>query len=156
MEPVFWMRLHPFEATLEQWASGVLALCGEPWSEAAIRAAIKRGPHTSTLTPEARDLIDEEMQYQIQVGFSEMILLSSVQHLYPVNLKVLPLVATPQVGRRGRLLLDLLFPSQAAQPASKRGRRNWVVPPPLAPSVNSTTAQQLPAYPVKELRQVLP
>jgi hypothetical protein len=40
MEPAPWMRFHPFVATLEQWASGVSALCGEPWSEAAIRAAI--------------------------------------------------------------------------------------------------------------------
>jgi hypothetical protein len=32
----------------------------------------------------------------------------------------------------------------------------WVVPPVLAPSVNSTTIQQSPDYPVKELGQVLP
>ena len=132
------------------------ALVGDLWSEAAIPAAIERGPHMSALTPEARDLIDKEMQYQIQAGFSEMVMWSSVQHAYPVNLKVSALAVIPQVGRRGRLLLDLSFPSQTAQPASKRGRHNWVVPPPLAPSVNSTTIQQLPAYPVKELGRVLP
>ena len=156
MEPAPWMRFHPFVATLEQWASGVSAVCGEPWSEAAIQAAIDRGPHTSALTPEARNLIDEEMEYQIQAGFSEMVLWSAIQHSYPLNLKVSPLAVIPQVGRRGRLLLDLSFPSQAARPASKRQRRNWVVPPPLAPSVNSTTIQQSPAYPVKELGRVLP
>jgi hypothetical protein len=58
MEPAPWMRFHPFVATLEQWAAGLSALCGEPWSQAAVRAAIERGPHTSALTPEARDLID--------------------------------------------------------------------------------------------------
>ena len=31
-----------------------------------------------------------------------------------------------------------------------------MVPPPLAPSLNSNTIQQLPDYPVKELGQVLP
>ena len=118
-EPAPWMRFHPFLATLvEQWASGVAALCGEPWSEAPILAAIERGPHTSPLMPEARDLIDNKMQYQIQAGFSEMILWSNVQHSYPANLKVSPLAVIPQVGRRDRLLLDLLFPSQAARPAS--------------------------------------
>ena len=123
MEPAPWMRFHPFVATLEHWASGVSALCGEPWSEAAICAAIERGPHMSALTPEARDLIDEEMKYQIQAGFSEMVLWRTIQHPYPTNLKVSPLAVIPQVGRRGRLLLDLLFPSQAAQPASKWGQR---------------------------------
>ncbi|KAI2511562.1 adenylate kinase [Fragilaria crotonensis] len=156
MEPAPWMQFHPFVATLEQWASGVAAVCGEPWSEAAIRAAVERGPHTSALTPEARVLIDEEMKYQIQAGFSETVLWNAIQHSYPINLKVSPLAVIPQVGRRGRLLLDLSFPSQAARPASKRGRRNWVVPPPLAPSVNSTTIQQSPEYPVKELGRVLP
>jgi hypothetical protein len=64
MEPAPWMRFHPFVATLEHWASDVSAVCGEPWSEAAICAAIERGPHMSVLTPEARDLINEEMKYQ--------------------------------------------------------------------------------------------
>jgi hypothetical protein len=36
-----------------------------------------------------------------------------------MNLKVSPLA----VGRRGRLLLDLSFPSQTARPASKWGRQ---------------------------------
>ncbi len=156
MEPAPWMRFHPFVATLEHWAAGVSALCGEPWSEAALCAAIERGSHTSALTPEAHDLIDEEMKYQIQAGFSEMVLWRTIQHAYPTYLKVSPLAVIPQVGRRGRLLLDLSFLSQAAQPASKQGRRTWVVPPPFAPSVNSTTIQQLPDYPVKQLGRVLP
>jgi hypothetical protein len=156
MGPAPWMPFHPFVAILEQWASGVLVVCAEPWSEAAIRAAIERGPHSSALTPEARDLTDKEMQYQIQSGFLEMVMWSRVQHAYPANQKELPLAVIPQVGRRSCLLLDLLFPSQAAQPASKRGRRNWMVPPPLAPSVNSTAKQQLPAYSVEEIGQVLP
>jgi hypothetical protein len=157
MEPAPWMRFHPLVATLEHWASGVSALCGAPWSEAALCAAIERGPHTSALTPEACDLIDEDMKYQIQAGFSEMVLWRTIQHAYPTNLKLPLLAVIPQVGRRSRLLLDLfLFPSQAARPASKRGRQTWVVPPPLAPSVNSTTLQQSPDYPVKELGRVLP
>jgi hypothetical protein len=96
------------------------------------------------------------MKYQIQAGFSELVLRRTIQHAYPTNLKVSPLAVIPQVGRRGRLLLDLSFPSQVARPASKRGRRNWIVPPPLAPSVDSTTIQQSPDYPVKELGRVLP
>ena len=85
-----------------------------------------------------------------------MVLWRTIQYAYPTNLNVSPLAVIPQVGRRGRLLLDLSFPSEAAQPASKQGRQNWAVPPPLAPSVNSTTIQQLPDYQVKEFGRVLP
>jgi hypothetical protein len=60
------------------------------------------------------------------------------------------------VGRRGRLLLDLSFPVQVARPASIRGRRQWLPPPPLAPSVNSTTATLSPDYPIMEIGRVLP
>ncbi len=87
-------------------------------------AAIERGPHTSALTPDAQDLIDEEMKYQIQDGLSEMVMRCTIQHAYPINLKVSPLAVIPQVGRHSRLLLDLSFSSQTAHPASKRGRQN--------------------------------
>jgi hypothetical protein len=150
MEPAPWMQFHLFVATLEQWASGVSALCGEPWSVAAICAAIECGPHTSALTHEARDLINNKVKYQIQAGFSELVLWRTIQHAYPTNLKVSPLAVIPQVGRRGRLLPDLSFPSQVARPASKRGRRNWIVSLSLALSVNSTTKQQSPDYLVSQ------
>ena len=156
MEPASWMWFHPFVATLERWALGVSATCGKPWTEAAISAAVACGPHTSALTPGARALIDEEMQYQILAGFSEMVNWSDIRSRLPENLKVSPLAVIPQVGRRDRLLLDLSFPVQVARPTSKRGQRGWTAPPPLAPSVNSTTIQQSPDYPVKELGRVLP
>jgi hypothetical protein len=124
MTPAPWMRFHPFVATLEQWASGVSDLCGEPWSEAAIRAAIVRSPNTSAMMPEAGDLIDKEMKYQIQAGLSEMLMWCTIQHAYPRNLKVSPLAVIPQVGQRGSLLLDLSFPSQTTRPARKRGQQN--------------------------------
>ena len=108
MEPASWMRFHPFVSTLQQWASGVSASCGDPWSDTAIQAAVERGPHTSALTPEARVLIEEEMQYQIQAGFSEMVTWDSMRGSHPANLKVSPLAVIPQVGRRGRLYSHLL------------------------------------------------
>ena len=156
MDPAPWMRFHPFVATLERWASGVSATCGEPWTEAAITTAVERGPHTSALTPDARQLIEEEVQYQTSAGFSEVVLWSNLRNKLPVNLKISPLAVIPQVGRRGRLLLDLSFPVQAARPTSKRGRRHWVPPPPLAPSINSTTTKLSPDYPIKEIGRVLP
>ena len=110
MNPSPWMRFHPFVETLEKWALGVAAACGSPWTETAINAAVARGPHTSALTPEARDLIEEEMHYQIRAGFSEIVLWSDIRTRLPQHLKVSPIAVIPQVGRRGRLLLDLSFP----------------------------------------------
>jgi hypothetical protein len=70
------------------------------------------------------------MKYRIQAGFSEMVLWSNIQRMYPMNLKVSPLAVIPHMGRRGCLLLDLSFPSQTTRPASKRGRQNWVAAQP--------------------------
>ena len=106
MAPEPWMRFHPFIETLEKWSTGVPVDCGHPWTDAAIRAAVTRGPHTSALTPEARQLIMDEMDYQVAAGFSEIMLWTKVQALHPAQLKVSPLAVIPQVGRRGRLLLD--------------------------------------------------
>jgi hypothetical protein len=63
----------------------------------------------------------------------------------------------PQEGRQGCLLLDLSFAVQApCASRGKRGRYNATPLAPLAPSVNTTTLRQLPAYPIKELGRVLP
>ena len=156
MDPAPWTRFHPFVATLEKWATGVPVECGTPWTPEAIAAAVARGPHTSALTPEARQLITDEVDYQVQAGFSEVLPWTTVRALQPQNLKVSPLAVIPQVGRRGRLLLDLSFAVQAARGPGKRARRAHAVAAILAPSVNKTTTKQLPDYPVKELGRVLP
>ncbi|KAI2511269.1 adenylate kinase [Fragilaria crotonensis] len=155
MDPEPWMRFHPFVATLEQWSDGVPVACSPPWTQVAINTAVARGPHTSALTPDARQLVMEEMAYQVAAGFSEIVLWSDVQALQPEHLKVSPLAVIPQVGRRGRLLLDLSFAVQAATSGGKRARRARTVTDPLAPSVNDTTTKLSPAYPVKEVGRVL-
>ncbi len=94
--------------------------------------------------PEARQLITEEMEYQVGAGFSEIVLWSNVQALQPKQLKVSPLPVIPQVNCRGRLLLDLSFAVHAPTNAA-----------PLAPSVNDTTTKHSPVYPVKVIGWVL-
>ena len=88
MDPAPWMRFHPFVATLEvqRWAGGVSATCGEPWTRAAITTVVERGPHTSASTPDARQLIEEEVQYQTAAGFSEVVLWHNLRNKLPVNL----------------------------------------------------------------------
>ena len=92
------MRFHPCVETLERWSNGVPVDCGLPWSSKAIETAATRGPHTSALTPDTRQLITDEVAYQIAAGFSEIMTWDAIQALKPAQLKVSPLAVIPQVG----------------------------------------------------------
>jgi hypothetical protein len=79
MQPSAWVDMHPFAATLKEWEQGVPVDCGEPWAPEAIRLAVERGPHRSALTPDAMALIEEEIQYQIAAGFSEIVMWDDIR-----------------------------------------------------------------------------
>ena len=154
--PAEWIReKHPFMKTLVEWATGVPVDCGEPWTWEAIQLAVTRGPHSSALTPEARALIADDIAYQVQAGFSEIMDWETVKQLAPKNLKVSPLAVIPQVNRRGRLLLDLSFPVHYYPPNRPRKRIRRTDGHLVQTSVNSTTTPLSPVQPVKELGRVL-
>jgi hypothetical protein len=70
-----------------------------------------------------------------------------IQRLRPTNLKISPVALVPQVGRRGRIILDLSFPVYQDV--------NGVVTI-TQKSVNETTVLTAPTIPVKEIGKVLP
>jgi hypothetical protein len=70
-----------------------------------------------------------------------------LKHLRPPNLNILPVAVVPQVGRRGQIILDLLFPVYQEV--------NGVVPAVQA-SINDTTVLMALSVPVKEIGKVLP
>lgn len=110
MRPTAWVaERHPFGATLKEWERGVPVNCGPDWKREAIDEAVRRGPHVSALTPDARQLVMEDVMYQVEAGFSEIVLWDSIKDNPPSNLKVSPLAVIPQTNRRGRLILDLSF-----------------------------------------------
>ena len=157
MRPAQWIvEKHPFMVTLNQWATGVPVGCGDPWTMEAIwLLAVEQGPHSSALTPDAKALIEDEVAYQVQAVFTEIMEWEAVQRLAPQNLKVSPLAVIPQVNRRGRLLLDLSFlvhwyPTD--QPKKRIRQSDGRL---LQTSVNSTTKSLSPQQPVKELGRVL-
>lgn len=110
--------------------------------------AVQRGPHVSALTPEARKLVLEEVMYQIDAGFSEVVLWDDVKANMPANLKISPLAVIPQTNRRGRLILDLSFGVRR----SSGGNKGEII----QASVNDTTTKLSPPEPIKELGQVFP
>lgn len=156
MHPAQWIRdKHPFMSTLVEWATGVPVDCGAPWPAEAVDLAVARGPHRSALTPDARALITDEVDYQVKAGFTEIMDWEVVRRLAPVTLKVSPLAVIPQVNRRGRLLLDLSFPVHRYPTDKPRKRLRQSDGTLVQASVNATTTSLSPSPPVKELGRVL-
>jgi hypothetical protein len=99
MSPSACVNFHPFTETLCQWEEGVSVDCGGNWTRDQVDAAIQQGPHTLALTPEAIDLIEEDVAYQVQWGYAEIVEWEWLQHRIPAQLKVSPLAVVPQKNR---------------------------------------------------------
>ena len=138
---------HPFGPELDSWRHGVAVDCGPDWTPANISVAIQRGPHRSALTPEALQVFEEDISYQVKAGFSEVISLQELQRRNPPNLKISPVALVPQLNRRGQIILDLSFPVR-----QNAGRK---MGPILQESVNSTTRPTSPRIPVRMIGRVL-
>jgi hypothetical protein len=136
--------IHGNIRTLVKWRTG--RLWPPPWSSKAIETAATRGPHTSALTPDALQLITDEVAYQVAAGFSEIMTWDAIQALKPAQLKVSHLAVTVRPIVRGPL----------SSGRWKRAQQSYASAVPLAPAVNDTTTKQSPDYPVKELGRVLP
>ncbi len=147
MQPQPLANVHPFTPTLKKWRHDIAVDCGPDWNWDVIEAAIERGPHPTTRTPEAVALFEEDIEYQRKAGFCKVIPWDEIKRLRPPNLKISPVAAVPQVGRRPRIILDLLFPVYQEV--------KGVVTTTQA-SVNDTTALQAPSAAIKEIGKVLP
>jgi hypothetical protein len=93
------VNFHPFTETLRDWEEGVPVDCGDNWTRNQIDAAIQQGPHTLALTLESIDLIKEDVAYQVQAGYAEIVEWESLQHQIPAQPKVSPLAVVPQKNR---------------------------------------------------------
>jgi hypothetical protein len=139
---------HPFGPELKQWEQGVEVECGKNWSREMVEMALQRGAHPSAQTPEAIQLFEEDIAYQVNGGFCEVVLASDLMKDPPKNLKISPVATVPQANRRPRIILDLSFPVR--RPAERRR-----MGPKLVESVNHTTEALSPQAPVKLIGKVL-
>ena len=147
MQPQPLAEVHPFTPVMHEWRQGIAVDCGPDWEWGVIEAAIERGPHPTARTPDAIELFKEDIAYQVDAGFCKVMLWEDVQRLRPANLKISPVALIPQVGRRGRIILDLSFPVyQDVDGVITVTQR----------SVNDTTLPTAPSIPVKEIGKVLP
>ena len=84
--------------------------CGAPWSEEVLAAAVEHGPHKGALSEEAIQLVYNNVEYQVKAGFAEIYFWDDLKGDPPSNLKISPVTVIPQPDRRGRIILDFLFP----------------------------------------------
>jgi hypothetical protein len=101
---------HPFGAQLASWTTGVSVDCGDEWSREAVELALARGPHPTAIAPDAVSLVLKDIGYQVKAGFTEVVFWDEIRNDLPAHFKVSPVAVIPQVGRRGRIILDLSFP----------------------------------------------
>jgi hypothetical protein len=147
MQPQPLADAHLFTSIMKEWGYGIKVDCGPDWSWDSIEAAVERGLHPMACTPEAYAFFKEEVAYQIKVGFSQVMLWEDIKRLCPCHLKISPVALIPQVGQRGRIILDLSFPVYQEVDGVVMVTQK---------SVNDTTVLTAPLIPVKEIGKVLP
>jgi hypothetical protein len=145
---------HPFGAELASWDKGVAVDCGDNWSREAIDLAVARGPHPTARATAAQDTVRDDIAYQVEAGFTEIVYWDEIKDRLPDNFKVSPVAVIPQTGRRGRIILDLSFPVR--RPPSKQSNKSRKMGEVVTQSVNDTTQKLAPSGPVHEIGRVLP
>jgi hypothetical protein len=93
--------------------------------------------------------VHEDVHYQVEAGFSSIVMWDDIKDSLPEGLKISPLAVIPQKDRRGRLILDLSFAVHLPSIAKhKLGEA-------MQESVNDSTVQLSPQGPVREIGNVL-
>ena len=118
--------------------SGFLAAVGKPWSLDAIRATIKRGPHTSTCNSASTTFCLKELADRVSQGFSLLLTAETAILLFGRRLRISRLASVPQANKKDRLICD----STAS--------------PPSGDSLLPTSSEDTPAVNVSTDRSVAP
>jgi hypothetical protein len=138
-----------YETLVQYSMIGVPTNCGPDWPEEAVQAARAMGPHVSAMTPENVKLIWEDVQYQADARFVNIVPESDLfaGHV-PTNLKISRLAVVPQRNRRGRLILNLSaeveLPPNRISGSRRKTKRTQ-------PSVNESTQPAADQEAVKRL-----
>ena len=138
-----------YEALCRLAEEGCPADCGPPWTPEVIQEAKKAGPHQSACTPEAAELIWEDIQYQVDAGFVKIVRHDDLfGESTPKELKISRVAVVPQENRRDRIILNLS--AEVELPETRRsGKRKH-------PSVNETTVPAEDQEPVQNLGRAVP
>ncbi len=92
--------LYPVGELLAKWSQlGCPTKTGRPWSKEEIWAAVERGPHQSSLTPEALIHFAEESVEKVKAGQAKLVLWDNIKGNPPSQMKVSPIAAIPHKSK---------------------------------------------------------
>ena len=117
--------------------NGVPTNCGHHWEDAVLDRAWQAGPHVSALTDENVILVWEDLSYQENAGFVQIVTEAELfDTICNPHLKLSRIAVVLQANRHGRIILNLSAQVDMGHgwPPGKRCHRNIV-----HPSVNETT-----------------
>jgi hypothetical protein len=107
-----------------------------------MQAAIDRGPHISTRSPEAIEQLHSEVREKVRCGQARLVNWEDIKDDPPPQLKISPISMMPHKSRKFRTILDLSF--------AIRLQAGGVVP-----SVNESTIKSAPKGATTQLGQSL-
>jgi hypothetical protein len=152
--------------------NGCPAHCGPDWTPEVIKAAMAAGPHVSALIPENAQLIWEDIEYQVKVGFVRMIAASALfVENQPPDLKISRVAVAPQDNCHGRIIVNLSaevadpkYTNNRKAPWSKcspncepgKATKSTHCNPPLQLAVNDTTEPAQDQSGIEALGPALP
>jgi len=87
---------HEATTILKDWEQfGCPTATGNDWTTTQIRAAIDRGPHKSTLEPDALEHFATEVADKVAKGQARVVLWDDIKHDHPKQLKISLVAAIP-------------------------------------------------------------
>jgi hypothetical protein len=101
---------YPAGELLAEWLQlGFPTKTGRPWSKMEMWGAVERGPHQSSLSPEAIAHFKAKSKEKVMAGQAQIISWDSIKDNPPPQLKVSPIAAIPHKSKDFQSILDLSF-----------------------------------------------
>jgi hypothetical protein len=101
---------HPAGDLLAEWSKlGCPTRTGKPWTKDEMWEAVEKGPHQSSLSPDALAHFAEESVAKVAAGQAKLVLWNEIKDDPPPQLKISPIAAIPHKPKAFRLILDLSF-----------------------------------------------
>jgi hypothetical protein len=110
MFPRTYSKFHEATPLLFDYAkNGCPVECGEEWSDTKILKLLRKGPHRSSLRPDAIRQLRKETMEKCSQGYARVVRWGDIKNNIPKNLKISPVAMIPHKSKQYRCILDLSF-----------------------------------------------
>ena len=114
---------HPASAVLTEWSKmGCPTRTGKPWTKSEMWEAVERGPHQSSLSPEAIAHFAEESAEKVRVGQAKLVLLDDIKDNPPPSL-----TSQKHFGQSSTSLSVSAYGQGASSPPSMTQPSSWLL-----------------------------